>query len=286
MRVTAEEKARRQHAELTADPANNGWVNWLESWRDFTTKAQTEAAVCFSCFALRQRANSTLPLVNKRNSRSQPSDSPAKVPNYKELSEEEEEESEEEKAPHEKTKTEWATELRQAVVNGKVSALRRVLAEGLGDINEPNGDGKTALMLASERGFYAQVELLLEKGAEIERRDQDGWTALLFAVTDGAKHSSRCAEILLEHGANTEAVDDEFKMTAWLWACDHGRANCLSSLMQAECELSAVDAKGMTGRQMATMNDPPHRAVIAFIDTLPKKRKARQHTEDRKRTRS
>ena len=30
-----------------------------------------------------------------------------------------------------------------------------------------------------------------------------------------------------------DAVDNEFDMTAWLWACDHGRSACLQPLIDA-----------------------------------------------------
>ena len=90
---------------------------------------------------------------------------------------------------------------------------------------------------------------------------------LQFAATDGAKHSAGCLELLLKHGAKTgnslcvfvgllfhfaaiwaptgqhdvdgliydcaDAVDNEFDMTAWLWACDHGRSACLQPLIDA-----------------------------------------------------
>jgi hypothetical protein len=34
-------------------------------------------------------------------------------------------------------------------------------------------------------------------------------------------------------GKSIDAVDNEFDMPAWLWACDHGRAACLQPLIDA-----------------------------------------------------
>ena len=42
-------------------------------------------------------------------------------------------------------------------------------------------NGWTALMLASNNGHKEIVELLIEKGAEVDRGDEDGWTALMIA---------------------------------------------------------------------------------------------------------
>jgi Ankyrin repeats (many copies) len=47
--------------------------------------------------------------------------------------------------------------------------------------------GRTALHWAAQEGHRAVVELLLEKGADVEARDNDGRTALHFAESKGNK---------------------------------------------------------------------------------------------------
>ena len=61
-------------------------------------------------------------------------------------------------------------------------------------------------------------------------------------------------------------------MTAWLWACDHGRDNCLSALVEHGCDTKAVDAEGKDGRAIALSNDPPHASVISWIDSMGKRK--------------
>ena len=78
-------------------------------------------------------------------------------------------------------------------------------------------------MICAERGLKPQIELLLGYGVDVEKRDADGWTALMFAATEGAKAGCASLKLLLNKGANTEVKDTEFQMTAWLWAVDHGR---------------------------------------------------------------
>ena len=78
-------------------------------------------------------------------------------------------------------------------------------------------------MICAERGLKPQIELLLTYGVDVEKRDADGWTALMFAATEGAKAGCASLKLLLKKGANTEVKDTEFQMTAWLWAVDHGR---------------------------------------------------------------
>ena len=49
-------------------------------------------------------------------------------------------------------------------------------------------------MLAAERGYNAQLKLLLQHGAQTEQSDSDGWTALLFAVTGAWPYNRPCAQ--------------------------------------------------------------------------------------------
>ena len=65
-----------------------------------------------------------------------------------------------------------------------------------------------------------------------------------------------------------DAVDNEFDMPAWLWACDHGRKSCLQPLIDAGCDTQATDKDGKTGREVAQSNNPPHQSVLAFIAGL------------------
>ena len=59
-------------------------------------------------------------------------------------------------------------------------------------------------MRASARGAAAVVKLLLDRGADIETRDDDGFTALMWASGNGA---AAVVELLLDRGADIEAGD-------------------------------------------------------------------------------
>lgn len=64
----------------------------------------------------------------------------------------------------------------------------------------------TPLMNAAQHGHEACLKLLLEKGADVNyRQETTGWTALMLAALNG--HMT-AAEILVEFGADTNVVND------------------------------------------------------------------------------
>lgn len=66
--------------------------------------------------------------------------------------------------------------------------------------------GKTPLGIVARNGYGTTVELLLERGADINGRDSDGWTALMHAMHIDNK---AIAEWLLERGAVLREEDRE-----------------------------------------------------------------------------
>ncbi|KAJ9642129.1 hypothetical protein H2204_002498 [Knufia peltigerae] len=66
--------------------------------------------------------------------------------------------------------------------------------------------GKTALILAAQKGLIAVVRQLLRNNADVEARDKFGKTALLWAAENG---QTEIVQHLLDMGANTEVEDHE-----------------------------------------------------------------------------
>ena len=64
-----------------------------------------------------------------------------------------------------------------ACQNGHEAIVSLLLEKGA-DVNAKNNDGWTPLHWASENGHEAIVSLLLEKGADVNAKDNDGETPL------------------------------------------------------------------------------------------------------------
>jgi hypothetical protein len=56
--------------------------------------------------------------------------------------------------------------------------MARLLLEHKADVNAPNDDGRTPLMVAAEHGRLENAKLLLSEGADARTTDKKGATAL------------------------------------------------------------------------------------------------------------
>ena len=61
----------------------------------------------------------------------------------------------------------------------------------------------SALYAASEHGNAEKVSILIEKGAEVNSKDEDGNTALMKAISKGLKHID---SVLVESGAEVNVT--------------------------------------------------------------------------------
>lgn len=138
----------------------------------------------------------------------------------------------------------WASE------GGHLDCVQLLLAQGSSDVNAgtrqqySRGDflaakGTTPLMLASREGFKSIVELLLSEGAEVDRTDRDGMTALLYAVKND--HSA-CVQALLRARANPDGVPvtpaGGFSMSPILAAISNRCFGVLRALLRANCAIN------------------------------------------------
>ncbi|KAF1778302.1 Ankyrin repeat-containing domain [Phytophthora cactorum] len=62
-------------------------------------------------------------------------------------------------------------------------------------------EGDTPLTTATANGHSAVVNMLVEKGAAINLANNNGWTALMYAATEGSLED---ASVLLKHGASVD----------------------------------------------------------------------------------
>jgi ankyrin repeat protein len=110
--------------------------------------------------------------------------------------------------------TEMSNDLHWCTEYGDLEKVKQ-LVEGGANIEESQF-GKTALIVASLKGYFEIVVYLVEHGANVAHFDKDGKTALHWAC-DGRPRDLSLVIFLLEHGASV-ADRDSRGMTAFLYA--------------------------------------------------------------------
>ena len=96
----------------------------------------------------------------------------------------------------------------------------------LEDINIQNNYGWTLLHITIRRGENNMVELLLEKGADIDRVDGVGWTPLMEAIMDDKPD---LCKLLVDKGAD-KTIANERGATAPMLAQKFGRSSMFGYL--------------------------------------------------------
>lgn len=119
------------------------------------------------------------------------------------------------------------TPLLRAVQNGHTGVVQLLCAVGV-DVNSRIDHGQTILMRASRWvGDDGCVPQLLDRGADLKARDNNGVTALPWAVFYG---NLGIAKILLEWGIDPD-TEDAFGMTPLCWAARGGRIDAINMLL-------------------------------------------------------
>jgi ankyrin repeat protein len=113
-----------------------------------------------------------------------------------------------------------------------------ILIDYRADVNAVDKDGCTPLMMACESGNTAIVELLINSGADLEKRQSnfEGMTALLFACDRGYFDA---AILLVNAGADVNIATLNNETTPLMWAAVHGNMEFVRCLVEKGANITA-----------------------------------------------
>ena len=96
------------------------------------------------------------------------------------------------------------------------------------NVNKTDKNGVTLLMKAAKAGNDWDIQNLLNNGADVQLRDKDGWSALMYAVR--YQNSIRLVNMLIEKGAHTR-IRNKYNATPLLLAADYTQNPQILSLL-------------------------------------------------------
>ena len=95
------------------------------------------------------------------------------------------------------------TALMWAAERNSLKICKLLVAHGA-KVRQASNSGKTALIMAARTKNYKLIEFLLSKGSNVNKQDEDGDSALHLVIPC----SNQLVELLIDHGADIDAVND------------------------------------------------------------------------------
>ncbi|THV52680.1 hypothetical protein BGAL_0072g00160 [Botrytis galanthina] len=142
--------------------------------------------------------------------------------------------------------------LLDAAQEGDEEGVRRALVKGA-EIETRNTLGETALHLACRFSHEHIVTLLLKVGANIEARDNDGWTPLISAICQEA--SMDILRLLFDQEKHPDIdARSESGWTALMYACWNTDSAVVNFLLSRKPDTNFSDYAGSTALTLACGN--------------------------------
>jgi ankyrin repeat protein len=154
--------------------------------------------------------------------------------------------------------------IHEAALNGQLSLVSGLLSGGI-DVDQPDQDGRTALMYASYNGHNEVIKKIIESKADINIQDNYGRTALMMAASGPYPAA---VKLLLDHQADPNLVDKEEHFTALMYAAAEGQTDVVKILLSYRADPSLKDVDGDDALTFARNNG--HNEVAALLALLKK----------------
>jgi len=140
--------------------------------------------------------------------------------------------------------------LQRALVGNERETAELLITRGA-DVTRPDENGHTPLHIAAAHGYHEIAESLIARGADYRAVDKDGKSPLQFAAEYGHED---LVDYFIELGADPLAYDD-WHCNVLHWAAAWGIESLIGRLVKMGADLNAVDKDGFTPLDYALQRD-------------------------------
>jgi hypothetical protein len=154
--------------------------------------------------------------------------------------------------------------IHEAALNGQTVQVVNGLEKGI-DVNKRDAEGRTALMYASYNGHTEIVKVLIEKGAMVNMADSYGRTALMMASSGPF---AATVKVLLDNQTDPNMADYEEHFTALMYAAAEGQTDVVRILLSYGADPDLKDVDGDNALTFAVNNN--HKEVASLLQSINK----------------
>lgn len=158
--------------------------------------------------------------------------------------------------------------------DGKTEAVREFLDKYGTEIDRED-QGMTALRAAAWEGHEDTVALLLERGADVDRGNESGFTALMYSAWFGL--SKNVVEMLLQKGAAIDKKGGKYGATTLMEAAMFGRTDIVELLLERGASIDEKNDEGKTALMLAQENN--HAESVVLLERAVEKQRQREHEQ-------
>jgi len=151
--------------------------------------------------------------------------------------------------------------LSSAVIAGNLEIVKLLLTKDT-DVNTSGFAGGSLLMLAADDDF-TMVKFLVERGAEVNKKDDEGNTALMKSVESFNKTNVASMRFLIDRGADIDAVNNKGE-TALIMAAKKGNAEMVRVLVEKKSAVFPKDNEGKSAWTYA--HEGAYSAVVNLLE--------------------